>query len=88
MIAKGNFITIVAEEYCHPYLAELCRVLSFLVSIDYILSKYSHVSSTKTFGISSNYQAVFNNLGRVKNIISLTTYLHQIVREITLIREK
>ena len=88
IIAKGNFITIVTEEYHHSYSVELYGVLSFLVAIDYALSKYSYISSTKTFGVGSDYQAVFNNLSRVRNIISLTTHLYQIVQEINLIREK
>ena len=51
MIAKGDFITTVAEKY----LAKIYRVLSFLVTIDYVLSKYPHISLTKTFGIGSDY---------------------------------
>ena len=52
LIAKGDFITTVVEEYHYPYSAEICRVLSFLVTVDYILSKYPYVLSTKTFGVS------------------------------------
>ena len=88
MIAKGDFITIVSKEYCYPYSAEFCKVLSFPVSVNYVLIKYLYELSTKTFRVSSDYQAVFNNLGHVRNIINLTTHLHQIVQEINLIREK
>ena len=79
MIAKGDFITTVVEEYWYSYSVEICRVLSFLVTVNYVLSKYIYVLSTKTFGIGLYCQVVFNNLGRARNIISLTTHLHQIV---------
>ena len=88
VIAKGDFITIVIEDYRHPYAAELCGVLSVFIILDYLLTKYSHIDSVKKIKIRSDCQAVINDLGNISPIIALTKHLHEIVTEIKLIKNR
>ena len=40
IVGKGNFTSALAEDYRNLFVAELYRVLSFLVLIDYTLTKH------------------------------------------------
>ena len=76
IIAKKDFITIVIEDYRHPYIVELYRVLVVFVKLDYILIKYPYITSAKKIKIGSDYQAVINNLGNTSSIIALMKHLY------------
>ena len=54
IVAKGDFITIVAEEYRHPYAAKICSVLAYLKMIYNILFKYPNVSRKIKLGVGSD----------------------------------
>ena len=86
IVARGDFISLVSEEYHHPYAAELCGALSIWKGIDHILSRYPHLSMAFAIKIGSNYQSVIYSLWNTSLVITLNTYLHQIVREISIIR--
>ena len=85
VIVRGDFITIVAEEFRHPYAAEICRVLAYLKTIDNILTKYPNVLRRLKLAMKSNYQAVINNLQNTNPITLMSKHLYQIIREIKLI---
>jgi len=52
----------MVEDYRYICIAEICRVLSFFIVVDYILAKYPHFSAQLSFAIGSDYQIVINEL--------------------------
>ena len=62
IVAKSDFITIVAEEYRYPCVAKICGVLAYLKMIDNILFKYLNVSRKIKLRVGSDCQVVINNL--------------------------
>ena len=62
VVARADFITLVVEEYCHPFSVELCRALLILICIDSILLRYLHPSKAFTIQISSNYSSILDTL--------------------------
>ena len=62
IVAHGDFISLVLEEYCHLYAVELCGVLSIMVGIDSILSRYPHPSTVFETEIRSDCQLVIHSL--------------------------
>ena len=78
----------MAEEYCYPYAAKLCGALSVMNGIDFILSCFPYPSKAFDLKIRSDYQSVLHSLWNTSLVIILNAHLHQVVREIGLIREK
>ena len=76
VIARGDFITMVAEEFRYSYAAEICRVLAYLKTINNILTKYSNVSRRLRLVMGSDYQAVINNLWNINPITLMSKHLH------------
>ena len=62
ILANGEFITTVAEEYRHSFAAEICSMLSFLVIIDNILYKYLNTGGKVSIVVESDCQAVIDDL--------------------------
>ena len=88
IVARGDFASSVSEEYYHPYTAKLCGALSIYKEIDHILLKYPYLSMAFAIKIGSNCQSVIYSLWNTSSVITLNTYLYQIVREISIIRDK
>ena len=76
IVARGDFISSVSEEYWHPYVAEICRLLSITISVDSILSRFSYPSIVFETKISSNCQSVIDSLWNTSPIITLNKYLY------------
>ena len=55
IIVNEDFITTVTEEYRHPYVAEICSVLSYLVIINNILFKYLNILKKVEIVVGSDY---------------------------------
>ena len=66
----GDFITSVPIEYSHPYTIELCGVISFMVFIDYLLSKYLAPAKDKCIEVGLDCQSVIDNISNKSPIIS------------------
>ena len=62
IVARGDFISSVAEEYYYPYAAELCRALSIMNGIDFILLSFLYLSKAFNLRIRSDYQLVLHSL--------------------------
>ena len=76
ILASREFITTVAEEYRHPFMAKICGVLLFLVTIDYILYKYPNTGGKISILVESDCQGVIDNLWNHNPIIPISKYLH------------
>ena len=87
-LMKEEFILSVHEQYWYPYTIKLAGVLSFMEAIDYILSTHPHPSKSFVVEIESDYLSVLKVLWNNKQIFSSSQYLHQIVREIYLLKMK
>ena len=85
IIANGDFMTTVAEEYRHPYAAKICSILSYLIMINNILFKYPNILKKVKIVVGSDYQIVIDNLWNSNLITLILKHLYQIVREIKLI---
>ena len=81
-IGSSNFISTVTLKYRNPFTAELCRVLAFLVAIDYVLIKYKVKAQNITITISSDYKSILDMLYNTSLVINQSKYLNQVVREI------
>jgi len=79
VISKDDFITAVIEDYRYPYAAELCEVLAVFVILDYLFIKYLYIALAKKIKIGSDCQTMINDLEKIRPIIALIKYLHQIV---------
>ena len=62
IVARGDFISSISEEYRHLHIAELCSTFSIIVFIDAILSRYPYLSIAFKIKIRSNCQLVINLL--------------------------
>ena len=62
IVARGDFISLVAEEYRYLYEAELCGALSVIKRIDFVLSHFPHPSKAFDLRIRSNCQLVLHSL--------------------------
>ena len=76
IIARASFISSVAEEYRHPFVAELCGVLSIMVCIDSILLRYPHPTTVIIIEIGSDCSNVLDSLWISIPIISMNKHLH------------
>ena len=88
IIAQVSFISSVAEEYRYPFAAELYGVLSIIVCIDSILSRYPHFSTIIIIEIGSDCSNILDSLQISIPIISMNKHLHQVIREIHLIKTR
>ena len=86
IIAWASFILSVAEEYRYSFTAELCTVLSIIVCIDSILSRYPHPTTAIIIEIGSDCSNILDSLRISIPIISMNKHLHQVIREIHLIK--
>ena len=62
IVARGDFISLVEEEYCYLYAAELCRALSVMNGIDFVLSLFPYLSKAFYLKIGSDCQLVLHSL--------------------------
>ena len=85
IVAKSDFITIVAEEYRYPCVAKICGIMAYLKMIDNILFKYPNILRKIKLGVGSDCQAVIDNLWNNNPITSISKHLHQFIREIKLV---
>ena len=76
VVVRGDFVSLVSEEYYYPYMAELYGTLSIWKGIDHILSRYPYPSIAFATKIESNYQSVIHSLWNTSPVITLNTYLH------------
>jgi hypothetical protein len=76
IVARGDLISLVLEEYHYLYAAELCSALSVIVGIDSILSRYPYISTTFETEIGSDCQLVIYSLWNTSPVIMLNTDLH------------
>ena len=86
-MARGDFISLVAKEYYHLYVAELCGTLLIMSGVDYILWRSLYPSQAFNLKIGSDCKSVLNSLYNTSPVITLSTYLHQVVQEIGLLRD-
>jgi len=86
-IGSRDFISTIALLYRKPFNLELCRVLTICKVIEYIVQK-KKIKQLIHIRITSDYAAVINFLHQLRSTISNKAILHQIKREILLIKEK
>ena len=61
-IATRDFISTVSPEYSNAFAAELCRILSILVAIDHVLSKYLSILSVIIIKTGTDCQSVIDSI--------------------------
>ena len=88
IVGRGDFIYPVSERHRHPHVAELRCVLSIMVGIYSVLSRYPYPSNTFEIEIKSDYQSLIHSIWNTLPVITLNTHLRQICREIGLIRDE
>ena len=88
IIAHRDFISLVLEQYRHSHTVELYRVLSIMTAIDIILLIYPYPSTLIKKEIGTDYLDIIHNLWNIKIIFSIAQHIHQIIREIYLIKSK
>lgn len=88
IVARGNFISSVAEECRHPYAAELCGPLSIMSGVDYVFLRSPHPSQAFNLKIGSDCKSVLHSLWNASLVTTLSTYLHQVAEEIGLLRDR
>ena len=61
-VATGDFISTISPEYSNAFAIELCRTLSILVAIDYVLYKYSSLSLVIIIKTGTDCQSVIDTI--------------------------
>ena len=59
-VVTGDFISTISPEYNNAFAIELCRILSILVAIDYVLYKYSSLSLAIIIKTGTDCQSVID----------------------------
>ena len=66
----------------------LCGALSIMSGVDYILSRSPHPSQAFNLKIGSDCKSVIYSLWNASLVIALSAHLHQVAREIGLLRDR
>ena len=88
IVVQEDFISSVYKLYRYPYAVELYRVLSFISTVDLILLIYPYPSIAIEIGVGSDCLLELHNLWSNKTIFLMSQYMHQVVKEIYLIKDK
>ena len=87
-VTKGEFILSVHESCRYPYAAETAGILSFLVAVDYLLLTHSYPSQSIEIETRLDCMSALRILWKSKIIFSTSQHLHQVAREIYLLKIK
>ena len=76
IVARGDFISSVSEEYRYLYAAELCGTLLIMIFTNAILSRYPHLSAALITKIGSDCQSVINLIWNTSLVITFNKHMY------------
>ena len=88
IVSNRYFISSVSIDHLHPFAAETCGVLAFMITMDCVLTKFPSPFVKFHLKMGLDYQIVIENMWNKSLIITWNKHIHQLLKDTKLIQNR